>query len=55
MAITIGWKDTEGRKCPERLDIDPDHKELLCHSRLPQPTLSRVREALQERWENPWT
>ena len=25
MAIIIGWKDTEGRKCPERLDIDPDH------------------------------
>ena len=31
------------------------YKELLCHSRLPQPTRSRVREALQERWENPWT
>ena len=31
------------------------YKELLCHSRLPQPTRCRVREALQERWENPWT
>ena len=30
------------------------YKKLLCRS-LPQPTLSRVREALQERWENPWT
>ena len=25
MAIIIGWKDEEGRKWPERLDIDPDH------------------------------
>ena len=31
------------------------YKELLCHSPLPQPTRCRVREALQERWENPWT
>ena len=31
------------------------YKELLCHSRLLQPTRCRVREALQERWENPWT
>ena len=31
------------------------YKELLCHSQLPQPTRCRVREALQERWENPWT
>ena len=36
-------------------DLSKYYKELLCHSRLPQPTLSRVREALQERWENPWT
>lgn len=25
MAIIIGWKVEEGRKWPERLDIDPDH------------------------------
>ena len=25
MAIIIEWKDDEGRKRPERLDIDPDH------------------------------
>ena len=25
MAIIIEWKDEEGRKCPEHLDIDPDH------------------------------
>ena len=25
MAIIIGWKGVEGRKWPERLDIDPDH------------------------------
>ena len=25
MAIIIGWKEAEGRKWPERLDIDPDH------------------------------
>ena len=25
MAIIIGWEDMEGRKIPERLDIDPDH------------------------------
>ena len=31
-------------------------KELLCrHSPLAPPTLRRVREAVQERWENPWT
>lgn len=31
------------------------YKDLLCHSPLPQPTRRRVREALRERWENPWT
>ena len=25
MAIIIEWEDEERRKCPERLDIDPDH------------------------------
>ena len=35
-------------------DLSKYYKELLCHSQLPRLTLSRVLEALQERWENPW-
>ena len=36
-------------------DLSTYYKEVLSHSPLPQSTLSRVHEALQERWESPWT
>ena len=34
MAITIGWKGEDGRKWPERLDIDPDHLDVASIEKL---------------------
>ena len=36
-------------------NLPKDYKQLFCQSQLPQETLNRVREALQERCEKPWS
>ena len=45
----------DGTIMPDK-NLSKHYKELLRHhSPLAPPTLRRIRKALQERWENPWT
>ena len=45
----------DGKLVVDDRNLSKYYRELLGHSQLPQSTLRRVCEALQERWENPLT
>ena len=43
----------DGKPVVDDRNLSKYYEQLLCHSELPQATLERVREALEERWKKP--
>ena len=43
----------DGTLVIDKRSLSKHYKQLLSHSQLPQATLERVREALEERWKKP--